>query len=236
MALTSTQLDFLKKLAEAAKQDWEKNKIIIPSLTISQGIVESSWGSSDLSRLANNFFGIKRGNNWDGESVLFNSPEYVNGKRIMQKSPFRKYATFFDSVEDHSKFLKANKRYSDNGVVGCTDFVLACYRIKKAGYATGPNYGSNNIDRIIRYKLYEYDPEKYNPDKEYCIQFGAFRQEENAKSLVSTLTAMGIPVSYKQRDDQLFRVRSAATNNAVAVVGTCEALIQKNITHVLVAV
>ena len=69
------------------------------SITLAQGALESGDGNSSLARKANNHFGIKCHNDW-------------NGKKIYQDDDaknecFRKYPSVEDSYRDHSDYLKA---------------------------------------------------------------------------------------------------------------------------------
>ena len=80
--------------------------------------------------------------------------EYVNGQYVDKKLPFRKYASWAESVRDHGEFLQA-ARYAS--VLGETDYKAACEAIKAAGYATSPTYVSTLVSAIEKYGLHEYD-------------------------------------------------------------------------------
>ena len=77
------------------------------SVTLAQGILESSNGQSELSRLGNNHFGIKATKGWlkDGGEYLVYTDDRPDEK-------FCKYTSVGDSFEHHSKFLKENNRYA----------------------------------------------------------------------------------------------------------------------------
>jgi len=118
------------------------------SITLAQGILESGCGRSALTRSSNNHFGIKC-HGWKGATV------YHNDDRTGEC--FRAYASAFDSFEDHSKFLKEGKRYQSLFRLKRTDFKGWANGLRKAGYATDPNYPSLLINLIQLYKLYEFD-------------------------------------------------------------------------------
>ena len=76
----------------------QMHKYRIPaSITLAQGLLESSAGRSTLATEANNHFGIKCGGSWTGPYVLRND-DAPNEK-------FRKYRSAAESYEDHSRFL-----------------------------------------------------------------------------------------------------------------------------------
>ncbi|MCR8982580.1 glucosaminidase domain-containing protein [Brevibacillus laterosporus] len=142
--------DFIDKLAPIAIKEMQRTGIPA-SLTIAQGILESGWGASELAVNANNWFGIK-GAGPEG-SYERDSPEEENGKKIMRRSPFRKYHDWADSVRDHSEFL-LRPRYAK---IINADWRTACHEIEKAGYATDSQYDEKLIKRIEEYQLYKYD-------------------------------------------------------------------------------
>jgi flagellum-specific peptidoglycan hydrolase FlgJ len=78
------------------------------SVTLAQGILESSNGQSRLAQKENNHFGIKATAAWiegGGKYGLYTDEK--------PDEKFCSYATVGDSYEHHSRFLKENKRYAD---------------------------------------------------------------------------------------------------------------------------
>lgn len=128
---------------------WEHIRYGVPaSITLAQGIIESNSGNSKLATEANNFFGIKAYSNPNGLPVYYATDD-------LQNEPFRKYATPLDSFTDHSKFLLSNKRYADT--LKANNYVDFAIELKKAGYATAPNYASTLVSTISKYNLKKYD-------------------------------------------------------------------------------
>lgn len=134
---------------------------ILPSLTIAQAIIESSWGSSQLSVRAKNLFGIKAFSNWRGDKITLPTTEWYGDKKQVINADFRAYDCFNESIEDHSKLL-ANARYRP--VRECTDYREACIKIYECGYATDPEYPVKLIRIIEENKLYEFDNAKVLPE------------------------------------------------------------------------
>ncbi len=155
-----TQEDFLKKIKSDVIEDMNKTGILA-SLTAAQAGIESAWGNSGLTQKANNLFGIKANKAWKGMYVTMQTKEYVNGRYITVDAKFRAYASWGESINDHSKFLRDNKRYAN--LIGVTDYRLACKLIKDDGYATSPTYTKTLTDTIERYKLYEWDGQTVLP-------------------------------------------------------------------------
>ena len=128
----------------------EMNRYNIPaSITLAQGILESGNGESRLATQANNHFGIKCHDNWNGETIVEDDDE--------KGECFRKYKTVAESYRDHSRFLAERKRYLFLFEYEITNYKKWARGLKKAGYATNPNYSSLLIDLIDRYNLDRFD-------------------------------------------------------------------------------
>ena len=132
---------------EAVRQ---MHKYGIPaSITLAQGLLESGAGSSTLATKGNNHFGIKVGGNWNGKYML-KDDDAPNEK-------FRVYDSALESYEDHSLFLRKGQRYASLFTLSPTDYKGWAHGLKRAGYATNPNYGPLLINLIERYNLHQYD-------------------------------------------------------------------------------
>ena len=125
------------------------------SITLAQGILESGSGRSDLATIANNHFGIKCTSDYVGDTFLKDDDK--------KDDCFRVYLDAESSYRDHSLFLVNRSRYSFLFTYWIRDYKAWAIGLKKAGYATNPNYPQLLIDVIEQYELYEYDrhPERY---------------------------------------------------------------------------
>jgi LysM repeat protein len=119
------------------------------SITLAQGMIESDEGRSSLAREANNHFGIKCHNDWTGGKV------YHDDDR--KNECFRKYSRPEDSYYDHSDFLKSVPRYNFLFSLAPTDYKGWAHGLKKAGYATNPEYDNMLIRKIEEKNLHYYD-------------------------------------------------------------------------------
>lgn len=132
----------------------EMNDYGIPaSITLAQGILESGVGKSELAVKANNHFGIKCHNDWDGEKVYHDDDK--------RNECFRKYDRAEQSFVDHSLFLKNRARYSFLFELDKTDYKGWAKGLKQAGYATDPNYAKRLIALIEDNNLHRFDKEAY---------------------------------------------------------------------------
>ena len=141
-------------------KDWaieQMHEYHIPaSITLAQGLLESTAGRSRLATVANNHFGIKVGGSWTGPYII-QSDDAPNDR-------FRKYKSARDSYIDHSKFLQG-KRYQGLYRLGSTDYKGWARGLKTAGYATSPTYAEALIRIIEMYELYRFDTGKYRATK-----------------------------------------------------------------------
>jgi LysM repeat protein len=119
------------------------------SITLAQGMIESNYGRSTLAREGNNHFGIKCHNDWTGPTIRHHDDR--------RNECFRKYKRPEDSYYDHSDFLKTGSRYSFLFNLPATDYKGWARGLKKAGYATDPDYANMLIRKIEENNLYNFD-------------------------------------------------------------------------------
>lgn len=157
------RLPFIEHIKDGAIKGWKTNKVL-PSISIAQGILESATGQSELAVNANNLFGIK--GEYNGESYSVITWEHIDGEDIIVTDDFRKYPSWNESVEDHSKFFTSTPWRADNyaKIVGETDYKVVAQELSNAGYATDPNYPSKLIDIIEQYNLTQYDEIAFEQD------------------------------------------------------------------------
>lgn len=121
------------------------------SITLSQGLLESGAGNSDLAIKSNNHFGIKCNATWSGDRVI--------AKDDTPNDCFRKYKKAEDSYEDHAHFIAYRDRYAALFLLDITDYKGWARGLQKAGYATDKAYANKLIKLIEDYQLYLYDRE-----------------------------------------------------------------------------
>ncbi|MFJ6204235.1 phage tail protein [Bacillus pumilus] len=147
--------DFIKKLAPGAQKVYKKYNVLA-SLVIAQGCLESGFGSSGLSKQANNLFGIK--GTYNGKYVLmWTSEQDKKGNVTRIQAKFRKYPSYAESLADLGSLYTRLSRYK--AVVGEKDYKKATTAVFKAGYATDIHYPSKLNSIIEKYNLTKYDGE-----------------------------------------------------------------------------
>lgn len=164
-----------KYAAEAMEQ--MKRYGIPASVTLAQGILESSNGQSELSQLGNNHFGVKASGSW-----LKNSGDYLVYTDDKPNEKFCKYATVGDSYEHHSKILKNSSRYSQCFKLSPDDYKGWTKGIERGGYATNGGYAAS-LQKIIEANgLQKYDQQVMKEMRAEGKQFGV---EQNSRSSTS---------------------------------------------------
>ena len=146
----TTQLDYISRYKDIAIREMKENKIPA-SITLSQGLLESGAGKSNLAVKANNHFGIKCHKDWIGDTY-YKDDDTIN-------ECFRKYATAEESFVDHSIYLHSKQRYAGLFDLDITDYKAWSRGLKAAGYATNPKYADILINTIDNFKLYLIDQE-----------------------------------------------------------------------------
>lgn len=127
--------EFINELKNISIANYREHGIL-PSVTISQAILESNWGNSKLSSKYNNYFGIKASADWKGNSVSFSTGENYND---VIDANFRTYNSLKESVEDFGNFLSVNDRYTKNGLFDSRNYIEQTQALENAGYSTKKN-------------------------------------------------------------------------------------------------
>ncbi|MFN8287353.1 MAG: glucosaminidase domain-containing protein [Chitinophagales bacterium] len=141
-------LDYIEQYKQVAIEEMIRTKIPA-SITLAQGILETGAGSSPLSKQANNHFGIKCKEEWQGKKYYHDDD--------LPNECFRVYDSARESYADHSDFLLTRPRYAPLFQLPVNDYKSWAYGLKSAGYATNPQYASILIDYIEDYQLAQYD-------------------------------------------------------------------------------
>lgn len=140
--------DYIERWKDVAINEMRRTGVPA-SITLAQGMIESGYGRSRLAVEANNHFGIKCHNGWTGPTIKHHDDR--------RNECFRKYRNAEESFRDHSDFLRTTPRYSFLFSLEPTDYKAWAKGLKKAGYATNPDYDNMLIRKIEEYGLYEYD-------------------------------------------------------------------------------
>lgn len=139
-------LDYIERYKAVALQH-ERDYGVPASITLAQGILESSVGQSKMAQEANNHFGIKA-YHWKGE--VYGRCDSLN------QVGYRVYGAPEDSFIDHAKFLKG-PRYSILYEFDVKDYRSWAQGLRDCGYAEDANYPAKLINIIEQYELYALD-------------------------------------------------------------------------------
>lgn len=121
-------------------------------LIMSQAALESGWGKREIllenGQTSHNLFGIKATGSWKGAVTNIMTSEFVDGKMMKMKQPFRAYNSYEDSLTDYARLISTSPRYES--VLSAPTAEEAARRVQEAGYATDPNYA----DKLISIMAY----------------------------------------------------------------------------------
>jgi LysM repeat protein len=149
---------YIEQYKKIAVQEMKRTGIPA-SITLAQGILESNSGESNLAKKFNNHFGIKCKSDWKGETTFQDDDA--------KQECFRVYPTALASFKDHSDFLKNRPNYAPLFALDPVDDSAWAYGLKKAGYATAPDYPKKLLKIIDDYELSQYNfPELENEVEE----------------------------------------------------------------------
>lgn len=147
----SKNKEYAELYADIAMQQMRKYGIPA-SVTLAQGILESSNGQSRLSLNENNHFGIKATPGWIAQGGKYGI--YTDDR---PDEKFCSYDSAGDSYEHHSRFLAENKRYAECFSLSPDDYKGWTEGLAKAGYASGGDY-ARSLQKIIEANgLQKYD-------------------------------------------------------------------------------
>lgn len=146
---SSQQYTYINRFSNVARSEMEQFGIPA-SITLAQGLLESSAGKSPLAREANNHFGIKC------FSKKCKKGHCKNFSDDHHKDFFRTYPSVWESFRAHSLFLQKD-RYKHLLKLEKTDYKNWAVGLKRAGYATDPNYAKKLIRLIESLELGKYD-------------------------------------------------------------------------------
>ena len=138
------------------KVNKERGNPLYSSVVISQAILETGFGGSELMMKANALFGIKATKTWKGKVYNADTKECYDGISMTTvKASFRAYESIEGSVNDYFDLITKNKRYEKAlHSLSAHECITA---IKEGGYATDPKYIDKIITLIKTHNLTQYD-------------------------------------------------------------------------------
>jgi flagellum-specific peptidoglycan hydrolase FlgJ len=150
--LDSSKIAFLTKIGVPAYAQ-EIGFGIPVEVTLAQSVLESGWGTSELSESYHNYFGIKARKRQ--ASVTMSTKEYVAGKRITKDAKFRKFDSPEEAIAERTQWFLNNWRYRKVNFDDY-DYKSFCDLLQEKGYATDPHYSTKLQFIIERYNIDNY--------------------------------------------------------------------------------
>ncbi len=191
-------LDYVEQYKNLAISEMHRSGIPA-SITLAQGILESTYGIGELAVKSNNHFGIKCKSEWQGNVYHKEDDDFINGKLI--KSCFRAYQTAEESYIDHSNFLRNSMRYATLFRLDRSDYKGWAKGLQGCGYATDPTYANKLIGTIERYQLHQYDSEEAVNPTDRMAALAAPYVEQGAGSTPSNIDLLAPPPAEAIPDD-----------------------------------
>ena len=156
-AVFSGVSDFVESLMPFAKEAADKLNLD-PRILLAQAALETGWGKYVMhdgqGKPGFNMFGIKAGDDWQGDSINIETLEVENQAFKKVKANFRQYQSFAESFNDYVDFVTSSPRYQ-NAVNAATNARDYLNELQNSGYATDPNYASK-ILRIFKENNFQF--------------------------------------------------------------------------------
>lgn len=191
--MTNEQYKFIDFWGSKAVERYRNGYTILPSLVIAQAILESGWGTTDISQRLNNYHGIK----WYDDAVCRpytpvdcrTWEEYTPGTITHITCAFCKFDTIDNELDCYYSWLNRDNPYYKQ-LWTCKDGLTAIELIDKSPYATDTKYG-DNLRRIYgQYNLKHYDDMVICDTFYYRVQTGAFYNPTNAVLMAKTINVL----------------------------------------------
>jgi LysM repeat protein len=187
--------DYVKQYADWAIE--EQRRVGIPaSITLAQGIYETSAGESELATKANNHFGIKCKKEWTG-ATFAHTDDAPN-------ECFRKYNSAKESYIDHSNYLKNAPRYAELFSLPIENYSQWAKGLKKCGYATNPAYAQKLIKMVEDFNLQEHTLKAMQPEQDIVSpnRISVRHQVQNLAEHDASMVNFKKPISITEASDK----------------------------------
>jgi flagellum-specific peptidoglycan hydrolase FlgJ len=135
---------YVRRFAHVAVDEMKKYGVPA-SVTLAQGILNSSAGTNEPALMGHNHFNLECSKEWKGDKMDFNT-----GKC------YREYKSAWSSYRDHSKYITSGK-FSHLKKINRTDHKGWISALAKMNYSTEKGYEQYLLKAIKEYKLTRYD-------------------------------------------------------------------------------
>ena len=146
--------EFIEYWARILADIAPRHGIRIISAPLAQTILESGWGKSSLAVLGHNYWGIKAGTSWTGDTLTLDTSEEESGHIFQIKGHFRKYPSDEAGAEDYFTLMDLPRYATVKSAKSAQEYLTA---IRAAGYCTSSSYVDSCIKIVDQYSLTRFD-------------------------------------------------------------------------------
>lgn len=154
MPSSAQQKQFINDIGYIIQEEAKARGYHVCSSIIAQACLESNYGASQLSARWHNYFGMKCGSAWKGQSVNLATKEEYNSQLVNIRDNFRVYSTMEEGVKGYFDFISTNRYANLKNATTPKEYLEF---IKRDGYATSSSYVNSCMTVISRHDLERYD-------------------------------------------------------------------------------
>lgn len=154
MPSSAQQKQFINDIGYIIQEEAKARGYQVCSPIIAQACLESNYGISQLSARWHNYFGMKCGSAWKGQSVNLATKEEYNSQLVNIRDNFRAYPSMEEGVKGYFDFINTNRYANLKKAVTPKEYLEF---IKRDGYATSSSYVSSCMSVISRHDLERFD-------------------------------------------------------------------------------
>lgn len=206
MPSSAQQKEFINQIGYIIQEEAKARGYHVCSPIIAQACLESNYGVSQLSARWFNFFGMKCGSAWKGQSVNLATKEEYNSQLVNIRDNFRVYSSMEEGVKGYFDFI-STKRYEN--LKSATTPKEYLEMIKRDGYATSSSYVSSCLAVISRHDLERYDSEATPKGNPYALTDAVMKRGSKGES-VSWLQYRLNELGYNLVIDSIYGVKTEA--------------------------
>lgn len=180
MPSSAQQKEFINQIGYIIQEEAKARGYHVCSPIIAQACLESNYGVSQLSAKWHNYFGMKCGSAWKGQSVNLATKEEYNSQLVNIRDNFRVYDSMDEGVKGYFDFI-STKRYEN--LKSATTPKEYLEMIKRDGYATSSSYVSSCLAVISRHDLERYDSETTPKGNPYALTDAVMKRGSRGESV-----------------------------------------------------
>lgn len=160
-----TQQEYINWLAPRVVLD-SLDRNLLPSPRIAQGCFEPAYGTSELAVNANNLFGVKNNDQWEGKCYNKETKESYDGVTLETvNEDFQAYDSWEDSIYWQGWYLEnrcTTRKYHPElrhyaELIGNRDYKDCARILDEKNYGTSPEYAKRVIYYVEKHNLTQYD-------------------------------------------------------------------------------